>query len=568
MSLTTFSLGRRFAVTGLVARLGLLPLLLVAVPHLVAAAVMVWYEITPYSMSIFLLSWGLLNFFWLALFGRAALAATLSLLLVALLIIFSEFKYSVLWIQLSFVDLMIADTDTAHYLLTIFPWLGLVVLGVAALLVPLMVLIYRADPLRLRRRYALAGVAGCLFGIVALTSMEEVRFFEQYQGNRHVSFFVRSGVAAISELMTHGIMESDATVSEQLKSMPAAACTPAKRPHIILVHDESSFDIRSAPGINVPPGYGQHFKSFDGKERRFLVEGVGGPSWYAEYSVLTGLSARSFGRFSYFVTRVAPGRIARGLPNALTHCGYQTRTIFPVLGAFMSARTFHTSVGVQRFTDGKDMGVKGIEPDGFFFNKAVDMLESERAQGPMFIYVYLAANHFPWTYRYRPDLMPQWKDLQNPPIVNEYLRRQAISAQDYQAFLADLKKKFPGESFLLLRYGDHQPDFSTEILEPSLDPATVLQHFMKFDPKYYTTYYAIDAINFKPVDVSSALDTLDAPYIPLVIQEAAGLPLDPSFEEQKKIMQRCNGVFYGCNAGAEARRFNRLLIEAGLIKER
>ena len=57
--------------------------------------------------------------------------------------------------------------------------------------------------------------------------------------------------------------------------------------------------------------------------------------------------------------------------------------------------------------------------------------------------------------------MPQWQDLENQPLVDEYLRRQTMSAQDYAAFLADLKQKFPGESFLLVRYGDHQPDFST-----------------------------------------------------------------------------------------------------------
>jgi hypothetical protein len=68
------------------------------------------------------------------------------------------------------------------------------------------------------------------------------------------------------------------------------------------------------------------------------------------------------------------------------------------------------------------------------------------------------------------------------------------------------------------------------------------------------------------VDVTSALDTLEAPYLPLVIQEAAGLPLDPAFAEQKKILQRCKGLFFGCVGGAEARRFNRLLIDAGLIK--
>ena len=43
-----------------------------------------------------------------------------------------------------------------------------------------------------------------------------------------------------------------------------------------------------APGIKVPDGYGAHFKSFDGKERKFLVEGDGGPSWYTEYNVLEG----------------------------------------------------------------------------------------------------------------------------------------------------------------------------------------------------------------------------------------------------------------------------------------
>jgi hypothetical protein len=52
----------------------------------------------------------------------------------------------------------------------------------------------------------------------------------------------------------------------------------------------------------------------------------------------------------------------------------------------------------------------------------------------------------------------------------------------------------------------------------------------------------------------------------LVVLEAAGLPLDASFREQKTILDRCQGLFYRCNGGAEARRFNRLLIDAGLIK--
>jgi hypothetical protein len=556
------------AASALVARHGVVSVVMNGLPHLTAVAIMVWYETSLYSMLVFALTWGLLNFFWLLLLRRAAVAAALSLLLVVTLVTFSEFKFGVLWIQVSFVDLMVIETDTAKYLLQIYPWLGWAVAAGAAVVIPLLVAIWWADPLRVRLRSALAGFVACFVGLVAVASAVELNDIEAYHGDSHVSYFARSGVKSVSELMTHGMLESDAVVAERLKPAADTACKPAsKPPHIILVHDESSFDIRSAPGIKVPPGYGEHFKSFDGKERFFLVEGVGGPSWYAEYSVMTGLSARSFGRFSYFVLGIASGRVQRGLPNVLRDCGYRTHTLFPALGAFMNSRSFHTNVGVQTFRDQNDLGANELEPDKFFYDKALSMLENERGQGPAFFYIYLVANHFPWYVRWRPDLMPQWQDLQNPPLVDEYLRRQAMSAMDYNEFVAALKRKFPGEPFLLVRYGDHQPDFSTRILEPGLDRAAVAQRVMKFDPKYYTTYYAIDAINFKPVDVSSAADTLDGPYLPLVILEAAGLPLDPSFVEQKNILRRCNGIFYACNGGAEARRFNRLLIDAGLIKQ-
>jgi hypothetical protein len=133
--------------------------------------------------------------------------------------------------------------------------------------------------------------------------------------------------------------------------------------------------------------------------------------------------------------------------------------------------------------------------------------------------------------------------------------------------LQQLAQNFPAESFLIVRYGDHQPQFGARIIDPSLGTEALSRRLAARDPRYLTTYYAIDAVNFTPADLSSALDTLDAPYLPLVIQEAAGVPLGPSFSEQKKILQRCDGLFYGCGGGAEARRFNRLLIDAGSVKE-
>jgi hypothetical protein len=178
----------------------------------------------------------------------------------------------------------------------------------------------------------------------------------------------------------------------------------------------------------------------------------------------------------------------------------------------------------------------------------------------------LAANHFPWEKRFRPDLTPSWSRPGNEPVVDEYLRRQTMSADDYAAFVAGLKKKFPAQPFLIVRYGDHQPEFSSNILDPGLDEAGIGKKFESYDPRYFATYYAIDTINFEPVKSPAVMETIDAPYLPLVIQEAAGIPLDPSFEEQKSIMMRCKGVFYACKSGAEARRFNRLLIDAGFVK--
>ena len=46
------------------------------------------------------------------------------------------------------------------------------------------------------------------------------------------------------------------------------------------------------------------------------------------------------------------------------------------------------------------------------------------------------------------------------------------------------------------------------------------------------------------MNVSSARDTIDAPYLPLVLMEAAGVPLESDFAQQKIMLQRCGGLFY------------------------
>src|SRR5262249_21710667 len=162
--------------------------------------------------------------------------------------------------------------------------------------------------------------------------------------------------------------------------------------------------------------------------------------------------------------------------------------------------------------------------------------------GPVFVFVYLAANHFPWDYHYRPDLLPNWVNPGNPFEIDEYLRRQEMSVRDYAQFKERLGREFPDQQFLLVRFGHHQPLlahpflssrsgphqplFAKRFIEPTLDQAEVASRILQRDPRYFTTYYAAEGVNFRPVDLSSALDTLDAPYLPLVVLEGAGVPLD------------------------------------------
>jgi hypothetical protein len=546
--------------------LGIFRLSAVAAPQLAALVLMLQTETDFGSRVCFLLSWGILNLFWITLLRRPALSGALSLTMVVVLVLLSRLKHDVVQMTANFVDLMVIDRDTAAFLFTIFPNLRWSVISAGLVTIPLMYALWWLDPFRIRRLPALAGMLACLAALVGYSIEWPDEAWRGYYDDGYLSKFSRSGVTAVSDFIHYGFMESDAVAREHLNVPLLDSCHPVgRRPNIIMVHDESSFDIRAADGIKVPPGYGSHFKSFDGRERKFLAESNGGPSWFTEYNVLAGLSSRSFGRFAYFVTRIASGRVERGLPLALRRCGYDTISLYPAFGAFMSARSFQLTTGIQHFYDAHDLGARDVEPDSFFYDKALSLMSEAPPKTPLFMFVYLAANHFPWETKFRPDLMPSWRTLGNEPVVDEYLRRQAISADDYRAFIAGLKKKFPGQPFLIVRYGDHQPEFSPHILDPGLDEAGVGKKLEDYDPRYYATYYAIDAVSFEPVKSPTEMDAIDGPYLPLVIQEAAGIPLDPSFAEQKQIMLRCKGMFYACKDGAEARRFNRLLIDAGMI---
>jgi hypothetical protein len=92
--------------------------------HVVAIGVLLIYENGIVQIVAALLTWGLLNFFWLMLLRRPAVAALLSFGTVVALMVLSMFKHQFLSRTITFLDVIMVDTETTQFLFDVFPDIG------------------------------------------------------------------------------------------------------------------------------------------------------------------------------------------------------------------------------------------------------------------------------------------------------------------------------------------------------------------------------------------------------------------------------------------------------------
>src|SRR5262249_43451956 len=148
-----------------------------------------------------------------------------------------QLKFDILWTTVSFFDVLVIDADSIAFLLTIYPSLRTSLIIAALLAIPALAVLWRLDPLRVRRTTACLGSTACLAGLIGLSSVVPEEPWEPFQGVNHLSNFARSGVMSVSELATHGWLDidSDVPVAGRLKTVTSGSCQPAgKRPHIIM----------------------------------------------------------------------------------------------------------------------------------------------------------------------------------------------------------------------------------------------------------------------------------------------------------------------------------------------
>ena len=116
-------------------------------------------------------------------------------------------------------------------------------LGWAALM-----LIWYLDPLQRPAGAMRWPVPSCLAALVALALAVPNDPWEEFYAENYVSKFARSGVTAIGDLITRGVLESDATVASGSRARPARPARCTSRRTSSWCSTKSSFDARAIPG--------------------------------------------------------------------------------------------------------------------------------------------------------------------------------------------------------------------------------------------------------------------------------------------------------------------------------
>ena len=259
---------------------------------------------------------------------------------------------------------------------------------------------------------------------------------------------------------------------------------------------------------------------------KLRVETYGGASWLTEFSVLAGVSTYSFGGMRTFVQSLMQGKVHDTLPQSLARCGYRNSVFYPVPKDFVSNGRFYAAIGMPEIFDFKAQGATRYnERDKFYYGNVLKHIGESLAESkaPLFNFVITSATHLPYQFTYDPDVNVPGGGPGTDPEMSEYLRRLGMAKMDYDAFKADLKRLYPNERFLIVQYGDHQPVATRTLL--GFDQKLTAED-VKMQPEHsgFTTYYAIEGVNYDPPPMPS-VETLEVPYIGTVLLDAAKLPL-------------------------------------------
>lgn len=281
------------------------------------------------------------------------------------------------------------------------------------------------------------------------------------------------------------------------------------------------------------------------------VHVFGGGTWLTEFAVATGVPHTVFGRSGDFAPfNVAPG-VQRSFVRSLRDAGYRTVAVYPVRGGMMNARAAYTGYGFDRFYDSDDLGLDGSfrTSDHLMHDAALRVLQEERQQGkPVLLFVVTIFNHG----EHGVSLKQVSSSLQEQARAAFGSATEASNVADYvwrtREFSDAMEKTrhaVLGDSrpAVLAWFGDHQPPFGNAlglrdriVADPSAQG--------RLPPVFQTWYQVRTNLPHKGVAAGNA--PLDVVFLPGLLAEAAGVPLDDWLAANVVARQQCAGLLMEC----------------------
>jgi hypothetical protein len=184
---------------------------------------------------------------------------------------------------------------------------------------------------------------------------------------------------------------------------------------------------------------------------------------------------------------------------------------------------------------------------------------------PLFIYIQTMASHGPYDSAYMPEVNVPGGGPGTSAEMSEYLRRAAMASLDRDFLMDEIKRRFLDEPILVLRYGDHQPSATRDLINDVWDDDDSPDIGADGSPGPFITFYAMAGHNY-PVPPLPEYDPFDIAYLGTVILDAARLPLSAAQQERKRLMVVCEGRYFGCQPRSQILAFHRRLINSGFVE--
>ncbi len=242
---------------------------------------------------------------------------------------------------------------------------------------------------------------------------------------------------------------------------------PDKKPNIIIIMNESFFNINEVNNLKLSKNPLENFEKFKKEytSGNVISPLIGGGTCQPEYEVLTGNSVFFTNKFriAFIEFFKYTDKVFEGLPKVLKNLHYSSVFIHPFNKEFYNRDIVYSSLGFERILDIKDFEnptlTRNFISDLDCYEKLIFEYENKNRLRPFFAKVVTMQNH--------PGYLSGEKfDKHNIQVLNEDItKKEKIMLENYSNQLkeSDNALKYLLDYFkekndtIILFFGDHQP---------------------------------------------------------------------------------------------------------------